>query len=104
VDATSSGPAGQPAPGGLRRPFLLGFVLGFLVLVPAAVLGLLFVAFERVQPWLTPGALLLRPLSDAMAGWPGAVNLLLGSVANGLVLGLVAAGLVAAWRASGSGG
>ena len=38
-----------------------------------------------------PGALLLRPLSSAMAGWSGAVNALLLSAANGLLVGAAAA-------------
>lgn len=74
----------RPAP---RRAFVLGFLAGFLVLVPAVVLALLFPLGEWLFPVLTPGVVLLRPLS-AMADWPGGVNVLLGSVANGLVVGL----------------
>jgi hypothetical protein len=74
-----------------RRAFLLGFLAGVLVIVPAAMLALLFPVAERVAPVLTPGLALLRPLSSAMAGWPGGVNLLLGSLANGLVVGLLVA-------------
>ncbi len=74
-----------------RRPFVLGFLAGLLITVPAVMLALLFPAAERVMPVLTPGVALLRPLSSAMAGWPGGVNMLLGSLANGLVVGLLAA-------------
>jgi hypothetical protein len=70
---------------------VLGFVAGVLVPVPAAILALLFPVAERLYPVLTPGALLLRPLSSGMAGWPGGVNMLLGSLANGLVVGLLVA-------------
>jgi hypothetical protein len=76
-----------------RRAFALGFLTGFLVTVPAVVLALLFPLAERWMPVLTPGVALLRPLSSAMAGWPGGVNMLLGSLANGLVVGLLAAGV-----------
>ncbi len=70
---------------------MLGFLAGFLTWVPAVMLALLFPLAERVLPVLTPGSLLLRPLSSAMAGWPGGVNVLLGSLANGLVVGLLVA-------------
>ena len=74
-----------------RRAFVLGFVVGFFVTVPAAVLALLLPLGERLAPVLTPGLSLLRPLSPAMAGWPGGANLLLGSLVNGLVVGLLVA-------------
>ena len=74
-----------------RRAFLLGFLAGVLVTVPAAMLALLFPMAERLAPVLTPGVTLLRPLSSAMAGWPGGINMLLGSLGNGLVVGLVVA-------------
>jgi hypothetical protein len=61
-----------------------GFVLGFLLPVPAAIAALLFPWAERIAPWLTPGLVLLRPLSDSMASWPGGVNMLLASLVNGL--------------------
>lgn len=74
-----------------RRAFLLGFLAGFLVTVPAAVLALLLPLGEKLQPFLTPGVALLRPLSSAMAGWPGGVSMLFASLANGLVVGLLVA-------------
>ena len=74
-----------------RRAFVLGFLAGFLVTVPAVVLALLLPVGERLAPVLTPGLALLRPLSSAMAGWSGGVNMLLGSLANGLVVGLLLA-------------
>lgn len=74
-----------------RRALVLGFLAGVLVTVPAAMLALLFPVAERLLPVLTPGVALLRPLSSAMAGWPGSVNLLLGSLANGLVVALLMA-------------
>ena len=75
----------------LHRAFVLGFLAGFLVPVPAVTLALLFPVAERLLPVLTPGALLLRPLSSAMAGWPRGVNMLLASLGNGLVVGLLVA-------------
>ena len=72
-------------------PFALGFVAGFLITVPAVMLALLFPVAERLMPVVTPGVALLRPLSSALAGWPGGVNMLLGSLANGLVAGLLVA-------------
>lgn len=77
-----------------RRAFVLGFLAGVLVTVPVAMLALLFPVAERLAPVLTPGVTLLRPLSSAMAGWPGGVNLLLGSLVNGLVVGLLVAAVV----------
>ena len=74
-----------------RRAFLFGCLAGFLIWVPAVMLALLFPLAERLLPVLTPGSLLLRPLSSAMAGWSGGVNVLLGSLANGLVVGLLVA-------------
>ena len=73
------------------RPFVLGFLAGFLVTVPAVMLALLFPVAERLMPVVTPGVALLRPLSSALAVWPGGVNMLLGSLANGLVAGLLVA-------------
>lgn len=77
-----------------RRAFVLGFLAGFLVTVPAVMLALLFPLAERWLPVLTAGVALLRPLSQFMAGWPGGVNMLLASLANGLVVGLLAAVVV----------
>jgi hypothetical protein len=63
-------------------------------------LALLFPLVERLLPVLTPGSLLLRPVSSSMAGWSGGVNVLLGSLANGLVVGLpvAAVALLVSWR------
>ena len=74
-----------------RRAFAFGFLAGFLVTVPAPVLALLFPLAERLLPVLTPGVMLLRPLSSAMADWSGGVNMLLSSLGNGLVVGLLVA-------------
>lgn len=70
-----------------------GLLVGAAVPLPAAVLALSVPAAERLVPLLVPGAALLRPLSAAMAGWNGAVNVLLVSVVNGLLYAAVAAGL-----------
>jgi hypothetical protein len=88
--------ASRPHPATWRRPpprraFLLGFLAGFLVTVPATILALLLPLGERLLPYLTPGVGLLRPLSSAMAGWPGGVSMLFASLANGFVVGLLVA-------------
>ena len=83
-----------------RRAFLLGFALGALIVVPGVFVALLVPAAESVWPYLTPGAVLLRPLSDDMSAWPGAVNTLLLAVVNGFVVGAVAAGIVRVLRRS----
>ena len=69
----------------LRRPAVLGFVIGFAMAFVAAVLALTMVVFENLLPWLVPGAALLAPLSDRMAGWNGLLNMVLAGAANGLV-------------------
>jgi hypothetical protein len=69
-----------------RRAFLVGFLAGFPVTVPATILALLLPLGERLQPFLTPGVAMLRPLSSAMPGWPGGVNMLFAALANGLVV------------------
>ena len=65
--------------------------MGAAVPLPATILALLVPAAERTAPLLVPGALLLRPLSSAMAGWSGVVNMGLVCVANGLLYGAGAA-------------
>ncbi len=77
-----------------RRWCWRGLVVGVAVPVPAAMLALLVPLAERVAPLLVPGAVLLRPLSPAMAGWNGGLNMLLISVVNGLLCGAGAALLV----------
>jgi hypothetical protein len=77
----------------LRRAILIGFVVGFVVTVPATVLALIFGWAELLLGYVVPGGLLLRPLAPYMADWPGAVNMGLASVANGLVYSLVAAAI-----------
>jgi hypothetical protein len=69
-------------------------VLGFVVTVPAVFLALLSPVGEAVLGILTPGSLLLKPLTNVMATWPGLLNVGLVAVANGLVYGLVATVLV----------
>jgi hypothetical protein len=76
------------------RAFEAGFVLGLGVTVPAIFFALLSPVGEAVLGILTPGSLLLRPIADVMAGWPGLVNVALVAVANGLVYGLAAIALV----------
>jgi hypothetical protein len=81
-----------------HRTFLLGLVLGALLVVPGVFVALLVPAAERVWPYLTPGAVLLRPLAGSMATWSGALNLLLLAVVNGLVIGALAAAVALVLR------
>ena len=84
----------------MRKLFILAFAVGFLITLPVTFLALLLPTFEPIAPVLTPGAALLRPLSSAMAQWPGGINILLASVANGLVYAVaVSAFVVLARRA-----
>ena len=76
------------------RAFGVGFVLGLVVTVPAIFFALLSPVGEAVLEILTPGSLLLRPIADAMASWPGLLNVALVAVANGLLYGLAATALV----------
>jgi hypothetical protein len=88
---TAVPPAGnrnRPRP---RRWFVVGFLVGALILVPVAMLALVLPAAEYAAPFLTPGVVLLLPLNSWMADWPDVVNLVLGSLANGVAFGLVAA-------------
>jgi hypothetical protein len=80
---------------GLGRAFVWGFVIGAVVLVLAAFISLLFDVPEWLQDLLTPGALLLSPLADAMADWPGLVNVGLAAVANGAIYGVIAVAVAA---------
>lgn len=76
------------------RAFGVGFVLGLVVTVPAIFFALLSPVGEAALGILTPGSLLLRPIADAMASWPGLLNVALVAVANGLLYGLAATALV----------
>ena len=78
----------------MRKLFLVAFAVGFLITLPVTFLALLLPTFETIAPVLTPGAALLRPLSSAMAQWPGGFNILLASVANGLVYAVAASAVV----------
>lgn len=78
-----------------RRVALIGFLVGFAMAFVVTVLALVSTLFERFEDVLVPGALLLSPLSDRMAGWNGLLNMVLAGVANGLVYAAVAATLAA---------
>ena len=67
-------------------------MLAFLV----AGLALLFTVVERLEDVLVPGALMLSPLTDAMAGWNGLANMALAGAVNGVVYALVFVGVAAA--------
>ena len=74
----------------VRRWIVVLFLVGFFITVPATFVALLSTTGEAVLPYLVPGAAILSSLlSDSMRGWNGAVNMLLGSVVNGLVYALV---------------
>jgi hypothetical protein len=75
----------------LRRAFIVGFVIGAVVLVLAAFLSLIVELPEFLSDLLTVGTFLLNPLLEAMADWPGILNVALAAAANGLVYGVAAA-------------
>lgn len=74
----------------VRRAFIVAFVIGAVVLVLAAFLSLLVELPEWLNDILTVGTFLLNPLVEAMADWPGILNIALAAAANGLVYGVVA--------------
>jgi uncharacterized membrane protein len=96
--ADTSAPRTSTRVRSLPRIFVLGFAIGFVVTVPAAMLALIFSWAESALPWVVPGLLLTRPLSSVMQDWPGAVNLGLAALANGLVYGLVVLAVVTVVR------
>ncbi len=79
----------------LRRPLVVGFVIGFLITVPMTILALMLNPAERASDFVVPGTLMLSPLSPHMADWNGALNMGLAGVANGLVYSLVAVAVAA---------
>ena len=81
-----------------RRAFLLGFLVGVVVTLPAALLGLVATWAEAALPWVVPGLLITRPLAPWMQTWPGALNIGLAAVANGVVYGLLVVGIVTVIR------
>lgn len=89
--STATPAAGRRSRKDPRRWFLVGFLVGALILVPVALLALVLPAAEYLAPFLTPGVVLLLPLNAWMADWPDVVNLVLGSLANGVAFGLLAA-------------
>lgn len=78
----------------LARAFSVGFVVGAVITLPAVFLALISPVGEALLRILIPGSLLLRPMDDAMASWPGLLNFGFLAIANGLVYGLVAVALV----------
>ena len=87
----------------MRRAALVGAALGAAVVLPAVFLALVLVGFEPVLPLLVPGALLVRPLGDALAQAPGVLGVGLVVVANAVVYGATAAAVTAAVRRARSG-
>ena len=78
-----------------RRAFIIGFVVGAIVLVLAAFVSVLVEMPAWLFGVLTVGAVFLRPFADAMAEWPGLLNIALAAIANGIVYGVV--GIVVVW-------
>ncbi len=77
----------------------LAFLVGFVLALVLPMVALAVAEFEAVQRVLVPGVLLMPAgLTDAMAGWPGLVNLFLAGVANGAVYAVATAILVVAAR------
>jgi hypothetical protein len=78
---------------GMRRPIMVGFIVGFVIAIPATFLALLFTWAERLLPVVVPGRFLVRPLSRYAEHWNGAVNMGLVSIANGLSYAVIAAAI-----------
>lgn len=68
--------------------FILGFVVG-VVAVFVSTLGLVLRLVEILQPILVPARFLFMPFTEFLANMPGAINILLLSVVNGLLWGVV---------------
>ena len=68
---------------------MIGLLVGFVIPLPVLFLALVASIGETLLPVLVPASILLRPLSPAMASWPGAVNVLLTSAVNGLLFAVV---------------
>ena len=83
----------------MKRFTFVAFGVGFVFAFVMPMLALMFVGFEAVQRVLVPGLLLMpAELTDAMAAWPGIVNLLVAGVANGAVYAATAAMVALAAR------
>lgn len=77
----------------------LASLVGFVVALVLPMVALAVADLETVQRVFVPGVLLMpEDLTDAVAGWPGLVNLLVAGVANGAVYGGATAILVVAAR------
>ena len=84
-----------------ERWALWGFIVGAAITVPATFFALLSHAGEALHPYVVPSAVLLGPLSDVMATWPGLINVTIGAAINGVIYaaGAGAVGTVQAkWR------
>jgi hypothetical protein len=86
---------GEPGKIGLGRAFAWWFVIGAVVLAISLVARLVFELPLWLEDLLTPGALLLMPLADAMADWPGLLTVTLAAAVNGVVYGVIAVAVVA---------
>lgn len=72
---------------------VVGFVVGLVIPLPATFFALISRPGEVLLPYLVPSAELLSPLADAMASWPGLLNMSIVSVLNGVTYGVVAGAL-----------
>ncbi len=72
------------------RVGMWAFVIGALIQLPATIFALLSNVGERILPFITPGIVLLWPLTPVTQQWPGAVIVALAALANGLVYASVA--------------
>ena len=84
-----------------QRWALWGFIVGAAITVPTTFFALLFPTGEDLHPYVVPSSVLLAPLSDVMATWPGLVNVAIGAAINGFVYAAGAGALgtgLAKWR------
>lgn len=63
------------------------------MVLPATFFALTSHLGERMHPYLTLGSSLLDPFAGAMAAWSDLLNIVLTSVANGIVYAVIAGGL-----------
>lgn len=66
-----------------------GFLLGAAITVPATAYALISLRGEILHPYLVPASALLRPLSEAVATWPGVVNVGIVALTNGVIYAAV---------------
>jgi len=68
-----------------RSRAVWAFIVGTSITLPATLWAVLYQSGEALHPFLVPSTLLLRPVADNMASWPGIDNVAVAAVVNGIV-------------------